>query len=110
MFLTHHFPIKSSWLSEVVVGVRWLKASKYSSNAVRGIAGVSPELVVAERVRLIVRVGALVAIDAHGAISLVVVQSGSIRAVDGNLVIVCAESVAMSIRVGKQPALKHFVH
>jgi len=62
-------------------------------------------------VRLIV-CGELVTIafHGHGAITVVVVaHGGSVRAVDRNLVIVGANSVAMGVRVVQKSTLEHLV-
>ena len=60
-------------------------------------------------VGFIVGVASLVAIDVHGTISLVVAESGSVRAVDRDLVVVGAESVTMGVWVGEESSLEHFV-
>jgi len=58
---------------------------------------------------LIVRCTSLVAIDGGGAISLIVSNSSSIRAVDRNLFIVGTESVSVGVRVGEESSLEHLI-
>lgn len=60
-------------------------------------------------VRFIVYSAALVTIDDRWAISLVVGHSCFVRAVDGDLIEVRSKSVSVSVRVGEQSSLKHFV-
>jgi hypothetical protein len=58
-------------------------------------------------VGLIVGGVALVAIYCGGTISLIVGHGASVWAVDGNLVIVGAESVPVGVRVGEKSSLEH---
>ena len=60
-------------------------------------------------VGLVVNSAALVSIDSHGAISLVVGNSSSVRAVDGDLVVVGTESMSMGIGVREESALEHLI-
>jgi len=47
--------------------------------------------------------------DVHGAVPLVVVHSGLVGAIDGNLIIVGAKSVSVGVGVGEESALEHLV-
>ena len=51
----------------------------------------------------------LVVMHAHGAITLVVGHSSAVGTVHRYLQIVGSQAVAVSVRVGKKAALKHFV-
>lgn len=62
-----------------------------------------------ERGRFVVNSGSLVTVDAHGTVTLVVGDSSSVGAVDGDLVVVSTESVSVGIRVREQTALEHLV-
>ena len=62
-----------------------------------------------ESVRLVVRSASLVAIDGGGTISLIVSNSSSVGAIDGDLFVVGTESVSVSIGVREESALKHLV-
>ena len=62
-----------------------------------------------ERVRLVVGPGSVVAIHSHWSVTLVVVGAGAVGAVNRDLGIVGAQSVAMSVRVGEQTSLEHFI-
>jgi hypothetical protein len=59
------------------------------------------------RVWLIVRTASLVAIDGGRAISLIISNSSSVGAVNGDLLIVSSESVSVSIRVREESTLEH---
>lgn len=62
-----------------------------------------------ERVRLIVDLAALIAVDASWTISDIVGNTSAVRAVDRNLLIVGAKTMPVSVRVGEETALEHFV-
>jgi len=60
-------------------------------------------------VRLVVRTTSLISIDSCRAISLVVSNSCSVRAIDRNLIVVGAKSVSVCVRIGEESALEHLV-
>lgn len=62
-----------------------------------------------EGVRLVVRLASKVACHVHWSVSLVVGDSGSVWTVDGDVVEVSSKSVSVSIWVGEESALEHFV-
>jgi len=107
--LAHHLPEQGSRLLEVIVGVGVLVPSDGARHGLgmpleRGVlhwASVG--------VWLVVGTAALVAVDCHEAISLIIVDSGSVRAVNWNLVKVCTKSVSMGVRVREKSALEHLV-
>lgn len=61
------------------------------------------------RVRLIIGTTTLVSIDGGGTISLIVSDSSSVGAVDGDLIEVSTESVSVGIGVREESALEHLV-
>jgi len=71
------------------------------------LSGVLYRAVVA--VWLVVNGAALISINSARAISLVVGNSSSVRAVDGDLVIVGTESVSVGVGVREDSALKHLI-
>lgn len=105
----HDLSEQGSGLSEVAVGVGGSVSLDQSADS----EGAQGEALVldgaSEAVGLVVGGGSLVAINAHRAVSLVVGDSGSERAVDGDLVIVGSESVSVGVGVGEESALEHSV-
>jgi len=93
----------------VVVGVGKLVTASDSSHGVLslGVALVLDGAV--QGVRLPVSAAALVSVDSHGSITLVVVNASAVRAVDGDLVVVGAEAVSLGIGVVQESALEHLV-
>ena len=63
----------------------------------------------AHSIGLIVNLTFFVGCDVHGAISLIVIHSGLVWAVDRNLLIVGAQSVSVGVGVGEESALEHLV-
>lgn len=61
------------------------------------------------RVRLIIGTTTLVSIDGGGTISLIVSDSSSVGAVDGDLIEVSTESVSVGIGVREESPLEHLV-
>lgn len=61
------------------------------------------------RVRSVILSRAEVSIDAHGTITLVGVNTGSVGAVNGDLFVVGSESMSVSIRVREKTSLEHLV-
>jgi hypothetical protein len=59
-------------------------------------------------VGLIAQSTALVAVHPHGAVAVITVIRAA-GGIDGNLVMVDAESVALSVSVGEEPSLEHLV-
>ena len=51
----------------------------------------------------------LVVVEAHGSVSLVVLDSRGVRTVDGNLQIVGAQTVQVRVVVREETTLQHFV-
>jgi len=62
-----------------------------------------------EAVRLVVGFGALVSVDIHETITMVIIWSGSEWAIDWDLVIVNSKSMSVGVRVGEKTSLKHSV-
>lgn len=62
-----------------------------------------------ERVGFVVDLRALVAVDTHRPISDIVGDASFVGAVDGNLFVVSAKAVAMSVGVREETALEHLV-
>lgn len=60
-------------------------------------------------VGLVIGSTSLVSIDGGGAISLIVSDSSSVGAVDGDLIKVSTESVSVGIGVREESALEHLV-
>lgn len=52
----------------------------------------------------------LVAVDYHGTITLTVTNSRSVRAVDGDLLVVDTQTVTVGIRVREETTLEHTIH
>jgi len=61
------------------------------------------------RVRSVILSRAEVSIDAHGTITLVGVNTGSVGAVNGDLFVVGSESMSVSIGVREKTSLEHLV-
>ena len=95
----HDFSEERSWLLEIIVRVLMrVSTSKASHWELRlFLCGILNWAVV--RIGLIVWATSLVAVDGGGAISLVVGNSSSIGAIDGNLLIVSSKSVSVSVGV-----------
>ena len=58
---------------------------------------------------LVIWLGSLVAVYTHWSVSLTVVDSGSVRAVDWDLVVVGTKSVSVGVVVRKKSALEHLI-
>ena len=105
----HDLSEEGSGLGEVAVGVGGSVSLDQATNS----EGAQGEALVlngsSEAVGFVVGGGSLVAINAHGAVSLVVGHSGSEGAVNGDLVIVGSESVSVGVGVGEESALEHSV-
>lgn len=105
----HDFPEESSRLFEIIVGVLMrISAGEASHRELRLLLGRVLNWSVM-RIGLIVRATSLVAVDGGGAISLIVGNSSSVGAVNGNLLIVSAESVSVSIGVREESSLEHLI-
>jgi hypothetical protein len=107
--LIHHLSKESSWLLEIGVGMFMGIPSSVSTDCERCnlLGGILDWTIVA--VGLVVDSATLISIDCHGAISLVVCNSSSVRAVNGDLVIVRAQSVSMGVWIRKDSALEHLI-
>lgn len=62
-----------------------------------------------ERGRFVVNSRSLVTVDAHGTITLVVGDSSSVGAVNGDLIVVSTESVSVGIGVREKTTLEHLI-
>lgn len=62
-----------------------------------------------ERGRFVVNSRSLVTIDVHGTITLVVGDSSSVGAVNGDLIVVSTESVSVGIGIGEKTTLEHLI-
>lgn len=62
-----------------------------------------------ERGRFVVNSRSLVTIDTHGTITLVVGDSSSVGAVNGDLIVVSTESVSVGIGVREKTTLEHLI-
>ena len=107
--LCHHLSKECSRLLKVIVRVRVLESSDGARNSLSVPLEARLLNRTAMRIRLIVWSTSLVAIDSHEAISLVVVNSSSVRAVDGDLVKVSSKSMPVGVRVREESSLKHLV-
>jgi hypothetical protein len=107
--LGHHLSEESSRLLKVVVRVLMGVSASVSAHSKRChlLSGVLDRAVVA--VGLVVNGTALISINSARAISLVVGYSSSVRAVDGDLVIVGTESVSVGVGVREDSALEHLI-
>lgn len=106
---SHNFPEESSWLLEIIVRMLMrVSACKASHWELRlFLCGILNWAIV--RIWLIVGATSLVAVDGSGAISLIVGNSSSVGAVDGNLVIISSKSVSVSVGVREKSALEHLI-
>jgi len=105
--LREDLSVEDSWLLVVVIGVIVDVSSSHARDGGgRPLLGWVFNWPV-QGVGLIVRSSSLVSVYPHGAIALIVSNSGPVGAVNGNLLIVGAESVAVGIRVREQSALEH---
>lgn len=66
-------------------------------------------LVIVERSGFVVNSRSLVTVDAHGTVTLVVGDSSSVGAVNGDLIVVSTESVSVGIRIREETTLEHLV-
>lgn len=71
--------------------------------------GFGSNLVVVESGRFVVDSRSLITVDAHGTITLVVGYSGSVGAVNGNLIVVSTESVSVGIGIREETTLEHLI-
>lgn len=74
-----------------------------------GELGFGSHLVTVEGGGFVVNSGSLVTVDGHGTITLVVGDSSSVGAVDGDLVVVGTESVSVGVGIREETALEHLV-
>jgi hypothetical protein len=65
--------------------------------------------VVALRVGFVVSSGTLVSVDRHETVSLSIDDSASVRAVDGDLLVVDSQSVSVGISIGEESTLQHLI-
>lgn len=107
--LVHYLSEESSGLLEIIIGVLMrVSASEAGERKLSLLlAWVLNWAVV--RVGLIIGTTSLVSIDGGGAISLIVSDSSSVGAVDGDLIEVCTESVSVGIWVREDSALEHLI-
>ena len=107
--LVHDLSEESSGLLEIIIRVlvRVSASESGHSELTLLLAGVLNGAIM--RVRLIVRSTAAVAVDSSGAISLIGGNSSSVRAVNGDLVVVGTESVSVGIGVREESSLEHFI-
>ena len=109
--LAEHLSEKSSRLLVVVIGVVVLvvvSADQSINLELRPFVA----LVLggaAQAVGFVVGSSSLVSVHSHGPISLIVVHSSSVWAIDGDLVVVGTKSVSVSIRVREESSLEHSV-
>ena len=94
-------------LTVIVLGIARAETIDIARHVLRGgqQLGAWALLWTGERVGEIVGNIALIIVDTHGTITLLVLYSHTIRAIDLDLLIVGAQTMTMSIRVGEQTAL-----
>lgn len=105
----HNLSEQGTGLREVVVGVSGFETADQTSNSLGGELGFGSHLVTVEGGGFVVNFGSLVTVDVHGTITLVVGDSSSVGAVDGDLVVVGTESVSVGIRIREETTLEHLV-
>lgn len=104
-----HLSEELTGLLVVVVGVRQGVATDFTGDGEFGL-GVALVLNRAvEVVGLVVADGALVSVDGGGTVSDVVGDAGSVGAVDGDLLVVGADTVSVGISVVQESTLEHSV-
>jgi hypothetical protein len=109
LLLIHNLSEQGSWLLEIVVWVL-VRISACVSGHREGcelLCWVLHRAVVAAG--LVVDCTALIAVDSHGAVSLIISNSSSVGAVDGDLVVVGTESVSVGVGVREDSTLEHLV-
>ena len=105
----HDLSEESSGLLEIVIGMLMRVSASESSHREFNLllAWILNRAI--QRIGLIVGCASLVSIDGGRAIPLIVGNSSSVGAVDGNLIIVGTESVSVSVGVREKSALEHLV-
>jgi hypothetical protein len=107
--ILHDLSEQGTRLSKVIIGV----SGSISLDQTIDLEGSNGKVlffsVRAKSVGFVVRSVSLVAIDLHETISLSVDHSASVRAVDGDLLVVDTESVSVGISIGEKSSLEHFV-
>lgn len=105
----HDLSEEDSWLFIIIVRVSMVMSTSDTRNLNWSplLGGILNWAV--QSVRLIVGSASLIAINGSRTVSLVVSKSSFVWAVNGDLIEVGSESMAMSIRVGEKSALKHLV-
>jgi len=107
--ILHDLSVQSTRLSEVTVGVLRSISLNKSGNLVRSNAELGILERTTEAVRLVVGSVSLVSVNNHESISNSVLDSDSVGAVDGDLVIVSSQSVSVGIRIGEESSLEHLI-
>jgi hypothetical protein len=105
----HDLSEQRSGLLEVVIGMDVLVPTGETGDGLLtpSLGGILFHVV--NGVRLIVSGSAVVTIDLHEAISLVVSDSGSVRTIYWDLIVVGSESVSVGVWVGEESSLEHLV-
>lgn len=107
--ISHHLPEEHSGLSEIAVRVSRLISANKSSDLVLAGLGIRSHMEWPEGVGFVIRSASLVTINPHGSVSLPIRHFSSVGAVDGYLFIIGSQSVPMSVRVGEESCLEHFI-
>ena len=105
----HYLPEQSPGLLEIVIGVLMRVSARETCECKLSLllAWVLNWAVLG--VGLVIGTTTLVSIDGGGAISLIVSDSSSVGAVDGDLIEVSTESVSVGVGVREESALEHLV-
>ena len=107
--LVHYLSEESSGLLKIIIGVLMrVSACKAGERKLSLLLARVLDWAVV-RVGLIIGTTALVSINGGGAISLIVSDSSSVGAVDGDLIEVSTESVSVGVGVREESALEHLV-
>src|SRR5690606_24934644 len=95
-------------LGVVVVALAVVVAGGVALDLERGLGERGTFLGTAEGVGFVVGRDVAGEVVAHGA-AFLVVEHGAARGVDGQLLVVCAEAIALGVGIGKDAGLKHLV-
>ena len=105
----HDLSEQHAWLGEVVIGVSWSVSLNQTSDLEWSNGEGLLVSVSTDRVWLVVWSVALV-IEGAWTVSLSIDNSGSVWAVDWELLVVDSQSVSVGISIGEQSSLEHLVH
>ena len=100
---------EDSWLFIWGVWMRIFVSAGLSADGELGPSCLGVLLWSVEDVWLVVNSRPEVAVDCGGTVSLVVGNSGSVRAVDWDLLVVLAESISVGVWVGEESSLEHLI-